>query len=55
MYKDMFYKDDLNDGVHQIGGGGNSSLTSEVTEQWNNMVNNWKSLFGKGSNSSISS
>jgi hypothetical protein len=55
MYKDMFYKDDMNDCVHQIGGGGNSSSSSAITEQWNNMVDNWKSLFGKGSNSTVSS
>jgi hypothetical protein len=55
MYKDMFYKDDMNDVVHQLGGGGNSSSSSALTEQWNNMVDNWKSLFGKGSNSTVSS
>jgi hypothetical protein len=25
LTKDIFYKDDLNNGVHQLGGGGNSS------------------------------
>lgn len=52
MFRDTIMENEMPSSFRDgFGGGGNAQSSSQAKEMWDNMVNNWKALFGKGGKS----